>query len=58
MTNDRDLDRQVHSWLAEPPSGPPDRDAVYARVSDERYDTLVREARDAQYASSASKRSA
>jgi hypothetical protein len=45
MTNDRDLDRQVHSWLAEPPSGPPDRDAVYARVMDRLPETRQRRLR-------------
>lgn len=34
MTDDRDLDAQVRSWLDETPPGPPDRGAVYARVID------------------------
>ena len=34
MTTDRDLDQKVRTWLDEPPPGPPDRDAVYARVVD------------------------
>lgn len=34
MTHDRDLDDKVRTWLDEPPPGPPDRDAVYARVLD------------------------
>jgi len=34
MTNDRDLDHKVRTWLDEPPPGPPDRHAVYARVID------------------------
>ena len=34
MTNDRDLDTTVRTWLDEPPPGPPDRDAVHARVMD------------------------
>ena len=34
MTNDRDLDPKVRTWLDEPPPGPPDRKAVYARVID------------------------
>lgn len=32
--NDRDLDHKVRTWLDEPPPGPPDRHAVYARVID------------------------
>lgn len=34
MTHDRDLDQKVRTWLDDPPPGPPDRDAVYARVMD------------------------
>jgi hypothetical protein len=34
MNDDRDLDQKVRTWLDEPPPGPPDRDAVYARVVD------------------------
>ena len=34
MTHDRDLDSQVRTWLEETPPGPPDRDAVHARVMD------------------------
>lgn len=34
MTDDRDLDPKVRTWLDEPPPGPPDRKAVYARVMD------------------------
>lgn len=34
MNDDRDLDQQVRTWLDHPPPGPPDRDAVYARVVD------------------------
>lgn len=34
MTNDRDLDTKVRTWLADPPPGPPDRNAVHARVMD------------------------